>query len=68
MALFDINDLISKRGLKPALNSTSMVKQLVFDDQWLGYDDSETVALKKGWGNNFCFGGTMQWTTDLGHF
>lgn len=37
-----------------------MFKQLTFADQWIGYDDAETVALKKGWGNDFCFGGTMQ--------
>lgn len=68
MALFDINTLISSKGLTPVLNSTSMVKQLSFDDQWIAYDDNQTVTLKKNWGNDFCFGGTMVWTLDLGHF
>ena len=68
MALFDINDLISSKKLTPKLNSAGMFKQITFDDQWIAYDDAETVALKKGWGNDYCFGGTMLWTTDLGHF
>lgn len=60
MALFDIKTLIAQRGLTPTLNSQSMFKQITFDDQWIGYDDADTVALKKGWGNDYCFGGTMQ--------
>lgn len=60
MALFDINTLIAKRGITPKLNSQSMFKQITFDDQWIGYDDADTVALKKSWGNDYCFGGTMQ--------
>ena len=68
MALFDINDVIASKKLTPQLNSASMFKQITFDNQWIAYDDAETVALKKGWGNDFCFGGTMQWVIDLGHF
>ncbi|KAH8599117.1 glycoside hydrolase superfamily [Bisporella sp. PMI_857] len=68
MALFDIQDVISSKKLTPKLNSASMFKQITFDNQWIAYDDAETVALKKGWGNDFCFGGTMQWVIDLGKF
>lgn len=68
MALFDINDIITQKKLSPKLNTSSMFKQITFDDQWIAYDDAETVALKKGFGNDFCYGGTMQWTVDLGQF
>ncbi len=69
VSLFDIKDIIAAKSLNPALNTTGMYKLITFNNgQWIGYDDAETVALKKGWGNDFCFGGTMQWALDLGSF
>lgn len=68
MALFDIKTLIAQRGLTPKLNSQSMFKQITFDDQWIGYDDAQSIALKKAWANDLCLGGTMTWAIDLGSF
>ena len=31
----------------------------------MGYDDAETLALKKGYANNRCLGGTMIWSVDF---
>ena len=42
-----------------------MMKQITWDDQWIGYDDSETVGMKKNWASGFCFGGTMIWSVDF---
>ena len=42
-----------------------MMKQITWDDQWIGYDDLETAALKKKWASGFCFGGTMIWSVDF---
>ena len=41
------------------------MKQITWDDQWIGYDDAETVAMKKKWASGYCFGGTMVWSVDF---
>lgn len=65
MSLQEIQDLIPQTGAKPFLDSTAMMKYLIWDDQWIGYDDNETIALKKSWASSHCFGGTMIWSVDL---
>ncbi|KAF0324503.1 glycosyl hydrolase family 18 [Colletotrichum asianum] len=76
MSLTEIQDLIKEKGLKPRLLEGAMMKELTWDDQWIGYDDyylteemielcEETVALKKKFANNYCFGGTMAWSVDF---
>lgn len=42
-----------------------MMKQITWDDQWIGYDDAETHAMKKSWANEQCFGGVMYWSIDF---
>lgn len=42
-----------------------MMKQITWDDQWIGYDDEETVAMKKKFASGMCFGGTMIWSVDF---
>ena len=41
------------------------MKQITWDDQWIGYDDYETTAMKKKWASGLCFGGTMIWSVDF---
>ncbi|KAK8075259.1 glycoside hydrolase superfamily, partial [Apiospora hydei] len=65
MSLTEIKQLIRQRNLTPRLNAESMMKELVWDGQWLGYDDEETHALKRRFANNLCFGGTMAWSVDF---
>ncbi|KAF3807414.1 Chitotriosidase-1 [Colletotrichum gloeosporioides] len=65
MSLTEIQDLIKEKGLQPRLLEGAMMKELTWDDQWIGYDDEETVALKKKFANNYCFGGTMAWSVDF---
>lgn len=43
-----------------------MMKQLTWDDQWIGYDDEETFAAKLAWADSRCFGGSMVWGIDYG--
>jgi hypothetical protein len=40
------------------------VKQITWEDQWIGYDDEETFALKIATGNKRCLGGTFIWAID----
>jgi len=45
----------------------STVKELIYNnDQWIGYDDEETIALKVEYANSACLGGTMIWSLDFG--
>lgn len=43
----------------------AMMKEITWDDQWVGYDDADTIKEKKAWADNQCFGGTMAWSVDF---
>ncbi len=42
-----------------------MIKQITREDQWIGYDDLETIAIQKKWASGYSFGGTMVWSVDF---
>ncbi|KAM7214793.1 Glycoside hydrolase superfamily [Rhypophila decipiens] len=65
MSLVEIQQLIKQKSLTPRYNAESMMKELTWDDQWIGYDDADTIKAKKEWANNQCFGGTMAWSIDF---
>ncbi|KAI0506840.1 glycoside hydrolase superfamily [Xylaria bambusicola] len=65
MSLREVQQLIAEKGLKPRLNNESLMKELSWADQWIGYDDEETHALKRKFANNLCFGGTVAWSVDF---
>lgn len=65
MSLQEIENLVPQLGLQPQLLPNDMMKQLSWSDQWIGYDDMETIAMKKQWASQRCFGGTMIWSIDL---
>ncbi|KAF5574913.1 glycoside hydrolase family 18 [Fusarium subglutinans] len=64
MSLLEIQDKV-KNGAKTRLLKDSAMKELVFDNQWIGYDDRETIELKREFANNYCFGGLMAWSVDF---
>ena len=39
MLLLEIKKLFEKKNLKLRLNTYSMTKELIWDHQWIGYDD-----------------------------
>jgi chitinase len=42
------------------------IKYLTWDsDQWVSYDDEETLKMKLDYANKLCLGGTMVWALDL---
>ena len=57
--------MISKKKLVPELLHDPMVKQITWDDQWIGYDDNQTITLKTQVADGLCFGGTMVWSVDF---
>jgi GH18 family chitinase len=65
LSLQEINTLIEQKDLVPELITDEMVKQITWDDQWMGYDDDETFALKRQWADSKCLGGTVAWSIDF---
>jgi chitinase len=65
MSLQKIENLIPQLRVQPSLLANDMMKQLTWGDQWIGYDDMQTIAVKKQRANSHCFGGTMIWSIDL---
>lgn len=65
LALYEIEDLISNGTAKSTLLEDAAMKELVWGDQWVGYDDRETIELKKKFANDQCFGGIMTWSVDF---
>ncbi|KAF3017889.1 hypothetical protein E8E14_013004 [Neopestalotiopsis sp. 37M] len=54
-------------GATPELDKDAMIKSITWDsNQWVSYDDQETLKMKLDYANSKCLGGTMVWaaTTD----
>ncbi|KAK2841524.1 hypothetical protein FQN49_006173 [Arthroderma sp. PD_2] len=65
LAAIEINDII-KKGAKITLDETAAVKIVTWDtDQWVSWDDKETLKIKLDYANRRCLGGTMVWAIDL---
>ncbi|KAI9041496.1 glycoside hydrolase [Aspergillus affinis] len=61
----EINQLI-KEGAKVSLDKEAAVKMVTWDnDQWVSWDDKETLKMKYDFANKRCLGGTMVWAVDL---
>ncbi|KAJ8114497.1 hypothetical protein OPT61_g3630 [Boeremia exigua] len=61
----EIQRIIQKKQLQPEIvKDGAGVKQIVFDGQWVGYDDNESLGWKIELANNRCFGGTALWAID----
>ncbi|KAL8946784.1 MAG: hypothetical protein Q9222_006862, partial [Ikaeria aurantiellina] len=65
LSLAEIKQYINEKNLQPQLLEQSMMKQITWGDQWIGYDDEETAEMKKNWASKYCFGGTMIWSVDF---
>lgn len=67
----EIESIIKQKGLTPASiqngKGNSMMKQITWDDQWVGYDDADTVKEKLNYASARCFGGSMAWSVDLAY-
>ncbi|KAG9256176.1 glycoside hydrolase superfamily, partial [Emericellopsis atlantica] len=65
LSLREIEGKIESEGITPKLLEDAMMKQIVWGDNWVGYDDEETIAMKVAWAEGQCFGGTMVWSIDF---
>ena len=57
LSLPEIQQKIKDENLTPKLLEAAMMKQITWADQWMGYDDADTIAMKKAWADGQCFGG-----------
>ncbi|KAJ4009153.1 hypothetical protein NW752_009451 [Fusarium irregulare] len=57
---------IIKDGAKVTLDEKAGVKIVTWDsNQWVSWDDAETLKMKLDYANEHCLGGTMVWAIDL---
>jgi chitinase len=64
MSNAEIRQTIKDRNLQPTFVQEAMVKQITWEDQWIAYDDEDTVRMKIEYANSKCLGGTMIWAID----
>lgn len=58
----EIDSVIESSGSKPTLYKAEAVKVLNYEDnQWVAYDDKETLKLKADFARGQCLGGLMVW-------
>ena len=61
----EINKII-KAGATITFDPVAAVKIVTWDtDQWVSWDDAETLKIKVDYANQRCLGGTMVWAIDL---
>ncbi|WQF88918.1 Putative glycoside hydrolase family 18, catalytic domain, glycosyl hydrolase family 18 (GH18) active [Colletotrichum destructivum] len=63
--LQEIMDIIKDKKLEPVHDEKSGTKWIHWDnDQWVSYDDGETLGQKAEFANSRCLGGLMVWALD----
>ncbi|KAJ6569038.1 glycoside hydrolase, partial [Mycena capillaripes] len=61
----EIMGIIADNDLVGVFDSISGAKYLNWDtDQWVSYDDAQTLALKVNFADQHCLGGVMVWSAD----
>ncbi|MCJ1479344.1 hypothetical protein MMC13_008029 [Lambiella insularis] len=60
-----IQELITNQQLVPQYLAAPAIKQIAWENQWMGYDDNDTYAIKEAFANSQCLGGTMIWSIDF---
>ncbi|EXF81327.1 hypothetical protein CFIO01_00989 [Colletotrichum fioriniae PJ7] len=58
----EIDQLVSEQGAKATLNKDAAVKIVTWGgNNWLTFDDEETLRLKADYARSLCLGGVMVW-------
>jgi len=65
LSFAEIEDVIAA-GANVVLNEAAAVKIVTYGgDNWVSYDDAETLQLKVNYANDNCLGGVMVWAVSL---
>ncbi|XP_053376417.1 acidic mammalian chitinase-like [Mercenaria mercenaria] len=67
LAYYEICDMLSK-GANRYWEPEHMVPYLVSGDQWVGYDDEESIEIKLKYIKEKGYGGAMVWNIDMDDF
>jgi len=65
LAISEIDDIIKQNNIKPKLYRDAAIKVASWGDQWVGYDDVETLKLKVDFAERSCLGGLMVWAVSI---
>jgi GH18 family chitinase len=57
----EIDEILVENNIQPHLYEDAAVKVAVWNDQWVAYDDTETLKLKVDFAKGQCMGGVMVW-------
>ncbi|KAI3585645.1 hypothetical protein IWW34DRAFT_798852 [Fusarium oxysporum f. sp. albedinis] len=49
----------------PCTNFGGVMSLEEIERMWIGYDNEDTIYMKKKWASSRCFGGTMVWSVDM---
>jgi GH18 family chitinase len=61
----EITRIIHEKRLQPSvIYGGAEAKEISWNDQWVSYDDKETLAKKRELANKHCLGGTALWALD----
>ncbi|KAF2403127.1 glycoside hydrolase [Trichodelitschia bisporula] len=61
LTISEIMDTVKSKNLKPQLYRDEAVKVISWDDQWVAYDDQQTIEMKAEFARGQCLGGLMVW-------
>ncbi|XP_071130020.1 chitinase-3-like protein 1 [Mytilus edulis] len=67
LSYYEVCDMMKNGGKKYYINEQK-VPYLVKDDQWVGYDDVDSLSIKVQYVKQQRFGGIMVWALDLDDF
>lgn len=67
LSYYEICDLINK-GAKVSIIKDQKVPYLVYNGEWIGYDDVKSLTVKIDWLKKNKFGGVGIWSLDLDDF
>lgn len=57
----EIMDIMEDKGLESVLNKEAAARIVHWDDQWVSYDDRETLGMKAEFARTQCLSGVMVW-------
>ncbi|RNA00939.1 chitotriosidase-1 precursor [Brachionus plicatilis] len=68
LSYFEICQIIRENNLVEVIHPEQKVVGLKFGDQWIGYENEESITLKANFIKENCLGGAMIWTVDFDDF
>jgi chitinase len=69
LAYYEICKMLAVSSTRRVWSSEQQVPYLIYGgNQWVGYDDPESLKIKADWARTSGFGGWMLWTLDLDDF